>query len=141
MSTTSLKTSPTRVSQDELDRLERMAGKDSYVYQRLAEQRAEYLKWEAERDREEAQLRQERESRQAAEAKTRADAREARRAAEEAEIRDDLRRRFFAANPSASTADYKRVAGRLYDDELMRRATEGRDAEIAALRRRGGYAM
>jgi hypothetical protein len=35
MRTPSVATPPTGVSQDELDRVERMAGKDSYVYQRL----------------------------------------------------------------------------------------------------------
>jgi hypothetical protein len=132
---------PTKVTADELDRVERLGGKDSYAYKHLSEQRDEYVKWEAERDREEARLRQERESRQAAEAKTRADAREAQRAAEEAEIREALRRRFFAANPSASAADYERLADQLYDAELVRRAEASRDPEIEALRQRSEYAM
>ena len=96
MSTTARELPPTRVSQFDLDQLERMAGKDSSAYQWLAEMRAEYQRWK-ERDAEEARLRQAREAKQAAEAKERADAREAERAAEEAAIREGIRRRFFAA--------------------------------------------
>jgi hypothetical protein len=46
---------------------------------------------------------------------------------------EELRRRFFVANPSASQADFERPADRLYDDELMRRAAAGRNADVEAL--------
>jgi hypothetical protein len=99
------------VTQDELDRLERMAGKDSSVYQCLAEQRTAYVAWEAERDREETRLRQARESRQAEAAKERADAREAERAAAMDALKAGLRDRFFRANREATESDYAMALG------------------------------
>ena len=47
-----------------------------------------------------------------------------------------LRQRFFVADPSASDADYERLAPRLLDDEMVRRATESRDADVEELRAR-----
>jgi hypothetical protein len=141
MNATTLGLPPTRVTQDELDRMERMGGKDSSAYQRLAEQRREWVAWEKERDAEGARLRAAREAKQAEAAKERADAREAERAAAMDALKAQVRSRFFAANPEASEVDYQRVEGRMLDDELIRRAQEGRDAEIAALRRTGNYAL
>jgi hypothetical protein len=141
MNATTLGLPPTRVTQDELDRMERMGGKDSSAYQRLAEQRREWVAWEKERDAEGARLRAAREAKQAEAAKERADAREAERAAAMDALKAQQRSRFFAANPEASEADYQRVEGRMLDDELVRRAQEGRNAEVAAFRRRGSSEM
>jgi hypothetical protein len=58
-----LRQPPLRVTAAELEQMERLAGTESSVYQRLAEQRAAYLQWEALRDAEGARLRQEREAR------------------------------------------------------------------------------
>jgi hypothetical protein len=140
MSTTTA-TMPPCVTQFDLDQLERKAGKTSGAYQRLAEMRADWVAWEKERDAEEARLRSAREARQAAAAKERANAAEAERAAAADVLKAQLRDRFFAANPEASAADYQRLEQRMVDDELLRRATDGRDAEIAALRRSGHYGM
>ncbi|MBA2595828.1 MAG: hypothetical protein H0V00_04295 [Chloroflexia bacterium] len=106
---------------------------------RAQEQAAAWEGYLDQRKVENDRLRSEREAREAAEAKTRADGRESERAAAAAALREGLRRTFFSANPAASEDDYQRLAGRLYDDELMRRATEGRNADVEALRRSGGY--
>lgn len=132
---------PTRVSQDELDRARRLGGEQGSVYLRLLEQRQDSLAWEAERDQNEARLRQAREARQAADAKARADAREAERAAAMDALKASLRTRFFAANPEASESDYQRVEQRMLDDELVARAQAARNADAEALRRTGSYQM
>ncbi len=64
---------PTKVTQDELDYLERVAGKDSPVYRRLAEQRQVY------KEGEQMRLRRERAVRLAVEAQAREAAAAARR--------------------------------------------------------------
>jgi hypothetical protein len=132
---------PTRVSADELARVERLGGKASIAYQRLAEQRAEYERWERVRDGEEARLRDEREARLAAAQQEREAERERERSAAMARLRAELRMRFLAANPEATDADWVRLEQRVVDDELLTRSRAGRGAEVEGLRQRGGYAL
>ncbi len=63
MSTPTGSMPPTRLCHDELDLVEHISSRDSAATPRLAEERKNYVAWERQRDREEAQLRHERESR------------------------------------------------------------------------------
>ncbi len=132
---------PVRVEQSEVDRALRMAGKDSAVYRRVAEQRQDWLAWEAQRKVENDRLRAEREAREAEEAKTRAAAREAERKAAEASVKAEARARFAVANPTATDEDFERLWPQLRDRQMVDRMHANADADRAELMTRHDYGM
>ncbi len=133
-------TIPPRMDRSEMERICRL-GPDSGACQRAREQHAEWVEHLAANKVENDRIRQAREARQAEEAKTRADAREVEREAAMDALKAGLRDRFFRANPEASPADYARIEQRMLDDEMVRRATDARDADVEGLRRSGRYQM
>ena len=132
---------PVVITEDQVRRACAGSLADSGVCARVKEQHLAWQEWERTRDAEAAQLRAAREAKRTAEAKTRAAAAEAARSAAAMKVREGIRRRFFASNPSASAADYERLADQLYDAELLQRTEASRNAETEALRRSGDYQL
>ena len=70
-------------------------------------------------------------SREMVSQQARIDAQEAEQEAALAALQTSLREGFFRANPEASEAEYQRVAQRLLEDALRRRADADRDAGVS----------
>ena len=127
---------PTRVEQREVDQALRVGGPDSTAYQHLREMREAWVAHLAENKRENDRVAAEREKREAAAEQARVAEREAERQRDMEALKSALRDRYFRANPQAGPDDYARVAQRMLDDEMVRRATDSRDADVEALRAR-----
>jgi hypothetical protein len=111
------------------------------VYPANAREHAHYQQVFEQQDREAARLAAQKQRWAVEEAAERraAEARKvtAQRAAND-QLEAELRSQFFAANPAASEADFKRLLPQMRDQTLLSRAEAGRNREVDALVARYG---
>lgn len=133
---------PPRVTRDEVDRIERLAGKGSTIYEIT---KAQCEAWEAHLAANKAQddrLRDEHEQKLVAADRERDAIREAERAEAEAQLREDIRAAFFAGSSSATEAEFEALYPRLREERLLLNARRDPiQEEVAALAERApaGY--
>jgi hypothetical protein len=123
---------PPRVTRDEVDRMERLAGKGSRIYEITEAQCDAWEAFLAGNQAEDKRLRDEHEQRLAALEQERAAAREIDRVAAEAEMEADIRAAFFARSPSATDAEFEALYPRLREERLLLNARRDILAEEAA---------